>query len=134
MSTSYRPEQMRAADIVRSITFDRVIVEHPVTDLQPIDTLSVPFCQLDIAVLPPSEPASVGTAIRLQGQYHERKLQRQKDVTQRYVLEGNGWEVCDFWFYAMPNLWASERSEKIESKTIEEVLLATLNCRFNLKK
>jgi len=129
MSTSYRPEQIRAADIVRAFTSDLVQMEYPVTNLQPFDTLSVRFCQLDIAVLPRTD-SPAGTAIRLQGEYHERRLQRQKDATQRYVLEHNGWEVIDFWFYAMPNLWSKERSPEIERKTIKEVLMLIDDARF----
>jgi len=76
---------------------------------------------LDIAIISPARKAP-GVAIRMQGQIHERRLRKLRDADQRIVLEGNGWKVIDFWYYAMPNLWEDKRNEAIEFSSMTEVM------------
>ena len=126
MGTEYRPEQMRAAEILEKVFLPQqkiIKLEFEVTDLQPIDTLSCPYCCLDIVILDGLAPADGGgIAIRMQGSIHERHIKRIKDADQRIVLEGNGWKVVDFWYYEMPNLWSKERNSDVEAGTLLEIL------------
>jgi len=123
MATEFRPEQIRAANIIKKLLAkdQRLKLEYDVTDLLPIDAISCPYCCLDIAILN-HLGSSPGIAIRMQGQIHEKHNRRLKDEDQKIVLEGNGWIVVDFWYYAMPNLWNPERNEMIELNTFVEVM------------
>lgn len=124
MITEFRPEQIRAANIIKKLLArDQILkLEYDVTDLQQVDTLSCPYCCLDIAILN-RIGKSPGIAIRMQGGIHERHNRRLKDADQRAVLEGNGWIVIDFWYYEMPNLWSDKRTDNIELHTLREVFV-----------
>jgi len=76
---------------------------------------------LDIAIVSPKRKAP-GVAIRMQGPVHEKHNRALKDADQRIVLEGNGWKVIDFWYYAMPNLWTDRRNEAVEFSSMTEVM------------
>jgi hypothetical protein len=123
MTLEYRPEQMRAADILLKLFRGKTVkLEYEVTNLQPIDTLSCPYCCLDIAILDGLSAGEPGIAIRMQGAIHEKHNRRLKDDDQKHVLQGNGWKVVDFWYYDMPSLWSKKRNEKIEITTLIEIM------------
>jgi len=125
MATEFRPEQIRAANIIKKLLAkdQRLKLEYDVTDLQPIDAISCPYCCLDIAILN-HLGSSPGIAIRLQGEIHEKHNRRLKDDDQKFVLEGNGWIVVDFWYYKMLALWKRTRDENTELDTFVEVMKA----------
>ena len=115
--TEYRSEQVFAYDLIRSYypTYT-VKMEHELHDLHDVDGVKAKFCQPDITVC---FGVKCGTkhdkkkiAIRLNGEVHDRSTQKMKDEDQRIVLEGNGWQVVDFWYFKMPNLFDSNRTEK----------------------
>jgi len=117
--TEFRPEQLRAAKIIReSIARDpnQVVCEYEIHNLKPVDFNKINYCCPDIA----DKLARV--VYRLNGQIHERKIQRQKDEIQKEVLEGNGWKVIDFWYYDMPNLFAKERTPLTNRLASREVI------------
>ena len=53
---------------------------------------------------------------------HDGKKQKIKDEDQKIILEGNGWQVVDFWYHEMPNLFDSNKTEKKEREAMWEVL------------
>lgn len=108
--TEYRSEQVFAYDTVRSyFTHSNVKMEYEVHDLSK-------YCQLDIAVLPEK------IAIRLNGGVHEKRKQKIKDEDQKLMLEEDGWKVVDFWYYDMPYLFDTNRTEKKDLEATFEVL------------
>lgn len=119
--SEFRPEQLWAGDIIKACLPQgyRFFYELELTDLHDVDGFRAKFCKPDIALT--SQHRKV--AIRLNGGYHNKKSQKMKDANQRIILEGNGWDVVDFNYEEMPNLWTSNRSDKkIRNLATAEVL------------
>jgi len=105
--TEYRSEQVFAYDTIMSYyPHNQVKMEYEIHGLSK-------YCQLDIAILPEK------IAIRLNGEVHEKKIQKIKDEDQKIMLEEDGWKVIDFWYYDMPFLFDTNRTP---NKDIEAVL------------
>ena len=110
MSTEYRPEQLWAADIINACLPPGFVMglEHELTDLHDVGEMKAKYACPDIVIL--SQHRTV--AIRMQGSIHKKKKQRMKEEDQKVILEGNGWDVVDFWFDVMTDLWTNNRSDK----------------------
>ena len=115
--TEYRTEQVFAYDILRNAYPNFVVkMEHELHDLKDVDGIKAKYCQPDIIILPKK------IAVRLNGEVHDGKKQKIKDEDQKIILEGNGWQVVDFWYHEMPNLFDSNKTEKKEREAMWEVL------------
>jgi len=125
--TEYRSEQVFAYDILRTY-YPKLTVkmEHELHNLKDVDGIKAKFCQPDITI---SFGVKCGTkhvkkqiAIRLNGEVHDRSKQKIKDADQKIILEGNGWQVVDFWYYNMPNLFDSNKTVRKERSAMLEIL------------
>ena len=125
--TEYRSEQVFAYDILRTYYPKTVVkMEHELHDLKDVDGIKAKFCQVDITIIFGVKSGTKHTvkkiAVRLNGEVHDRSKQKIKDEDQKIILEGNGWQVVDFWYYNMPNLFDSNKTERKERSAMLEVL------------
>lgn len=119
----YRPEQLFAGEIIKKIMPPsyKFFYEKEITDLKPIDGIEIPFCKPDIVLI--NQVRNTKIAIRFQGTYHDKSIQRRKDEFQKLVLEGNDWIVKDFKHEEMPSLWFGNKEIWQErQKALHEIL------------
>ena len=109
----YRPEQMYCAELLRQLLPQgyEVLLEHPVKNLDHPE-LGRKAAILDIAVVGMDSKY----AIRLMGAIHDNKKKQIKDQDQRLALMEYGWQVFDFSYYDMPELWNQKKYTKQQAK------------------
>jgi len=118
----FRPEQYYCYQLLREIIPPEAKIEMEyLVNLESVDGVNVKRALLDIAILFPEEKCwghenAVRIAIRINGEVHEKPRQRLKDEDQKYVLEGNGWKVYDFWFNKIPEIWNKKKYTNKEAK------------------
>ena len=121
-NTEYRQEQGNLEKILYALFFDYGIKsnftigqEHTVRQLveyQGIKPYPPLPPRLDVAIsiiynLDPVTPQILQIGFRLMGPPHEVKRRRIRDENQRILLQGNGWNIIDFWYDKDAALWNS---------------------------
>ena len=122
-NTEYRPEQMLCTKILRKMLGKKyeVLTEYPVSNLEPHGGLEVKYCQPDIVII--NKDRGIKIAIRLMGEIHDKPKKKIKDQDQKIILMYNGWDVFDFWYNEMPELWNQKKySEEDAKKSIIRII------------
>ena len=117
----FRPEQIYCCQLLKEIIPEANIEMEYLVNLEPVDSIDVKRALLDIAITFSGEFEGlvfneVKVAIRINGEVHEKPRQIIKDADQRFVLEGNGWKVYDFWFNKIPEIWNRKKYTNKEAK------------------
>ena len=131
--TSYRPEQLLLAKLLRDSQYVRGIyevkTEYPVT-LENHDGKRTGAI-LDIVMLPYKTGEIPPVAIRMMGEIHEKSKKRIYDEDQRLYLEKVGWIVYDIDEEIVPEYWNPKKHERKELMKITESIFSWVSTQDN---
>ncbi len=124
--TSYRPEQLLLAKLLRDSQYVRGIyevkTEYPVT-LENHDGKRTGAI-LDIVMLPYKTGEIPPVAIRMMGEIHEKPKKKISDADQRIYLEKIGWIVYDIYKDIVPEYWNPKKHDRKELMKITESIFS----------